>query len=121
MKTQSLGNHVTLDFYGCEADNLDNPEFVRDSLLKAINLAGCTYVEDSFKEFEPIGVSGFVIIAESHLSIHTWPEHKFAALDVFTCGHIDQLYNIEKHLTEIFSPNMVDKTFIKRGTRVHTT
>jgi len=62
--------------------------FLRDSLLYAAREAGATIIGDSFHPFPPYGgVSGVVIIAESHLSIHTWPEYGYAAVDIFTCGH----------------------------------
>lgn len=60
--------------------------YLRQSLLAAATEAGATVLGDSFHQFSPQGVSGVVIIAESHLTIHTWPEYRYAAVDVFTCG-----------------------------------
>ncbi len=64
---------------------LDNQPLIRTTLLKVAELAGATVVNDCFHRFSPQGVSGVVVIAESHLSIHTWPECGYAALDFFTC------------------------------------
>jgi len=59
---------------------------LQEMLLEAARRAGATVVEKAFHQFNPYGVSGVVIIAESHLFIHTWPEHGYAAVDIFTCG-----------------------------------
>jgi S-adenosylmethionine decarboxylase len=65
---------------------LNNPGFLRQVMVDAAVACGAVVLGDSFHHFNPQGVSGVVIIAESHLSIHTWPEHGYAAVDVFTCG-----------------------------------
>lgn len=65
---------------------LDDLNFLKDCLNEAAVQSGATVVGESFYHFSPYGVSGVVNIAESHIAIHTWPEHRYAALDVFTCG-----------------------------------
>lgn len=80
-----LGEHYIIELHGCPEGVLDNQPLIRDTLLKAAELAGATVVNDCFHKFSPQGVSGVVVIAESHLSIHTWPERGYAALDFFTC------------------------------------
>jgi spermidine synthase len=85
-----LGTHILLDLYGCDPDRLNNLEFLRQMSLEGVRRSGATIVGDHFKQFEPQGVSGVIIIAESHLSLHTWPEYSYIAMDYFTCGdHID--------------------------------
>lgn len=82
-----LARHVLLELNGCDEKRLSSVPFLRDVLLHAATEAGATIVGDSFHTFPPYGgVSGVVIILESHLSIHTWPEHGYAAVDIFTCG-----------------------------------
>lgn len=63
-------------------------DVVKDILVSAARACGATIVDVAFHEFNPFGVSGVVVIAESHLSIHTWPEHRYAAVDIFTCGDV---------------------------------
>jgi len=83
----ALGTHLVLELKDCRRELLTDLNFLRSTLLSAAREAGATIMGDSFHYFDPYdGVSGVVIIAESHLSIHTWPEYGYAAVDIFTCG-----------------------------------
>ena len=82
----ALGTHLLLELRGCNPDLLDDLDYIRESMLGAADEAGATIVGESFHKFNPIGVTGIVAIAESHLCIHTWPEYGYAAVDIFTCG-----------------------------------
>jgi S-adenosylmethionine decarboxylase proenzyme len=83
---KALGRQLLVEFYECDPRILNNREKIRDALRQAAVEAGATIVTDVFHEFSPHGISGVVVIAESHLAIHTWPEFDFAAVDLFTCG-----------------------------------
>jgi len=85
----ALGRHLLAELTGCEAAALADLQGVTTAMLQAAEASGATIVTHSFHHFSPYGVSGAVIIAESHLAIHTWPEHEFAAVDFFTCGAVD--------------------------------
>lgn len=85
----ALGHHLLAEFTGCEPASLADLEGVTSAMLQAAKASGATIVTHSFHHFSPHGVSGAVIIAESHLAIHTWPEHGFAAVDYFSCGSVD--------------------------------
>ena len=82
----ALGRHLLLELKICNEEVLDDLNFLRDCLNEAAVQSGATVVGESFYHFSPYGVSGVVNIAESHIAIHTWPEYKYAAVDVFTCG-----------------------------------
>lgn len=82
----ALGRHLLLELKGADGRILNDLHFIKDVMLKAAEEAGATMIDYSFKKFHPQGVSGVVVIAESHLSIHTWPEYGYAAVDIFTCG-----------------------------------
>ena len=82
----SLGKHVILECYECDLETLNSPEVLEELFLEAAEKSGATVMGSNFKKFEPQGVSGVVIIAESHFSVHTWPEYRYAAIDMFTCG-----------------------------------
>jgi S-adenosylmethionine decarboxylase len=85
---EALGKHVILELHDCDRKCLSNCEFLRATLLEACRRAGATILGNSFHVFSPYdGVSGVIIIAESHLSIHTWPEYSYAAVDIFACGN----------------------------------
>jgi S-adenosylmethionine decarboxylase len=109
-----LGQHVTVDMYDCSF-NLDNHEEIRDALVSAAKDAGATVVEVAFHKFNPYGVSGVIVIAESHLAIHTWPEKNFAAVDVFTCGDDVDPWCCVNLIREKLVPNRVVATRLHRG------
>jgi len=82
----ALARHLLLELKICNVEVLDDLDFLKDCLNEAAIQSGATVVGESFYHFSPHGVSGVVNIAESHISIHTWPEYRYAAVDVFTCG-----------------------------------
>jgi S-adenosylmethionine decarboxylase len=82
----ALGRHLLVELHDCNKEVLNNLGLLRDIMVKAAIDCGAVVLGDSFHHFNPQGVSGVVIIAESHLSIHTWPEYGYAAVDIFTCG-----------------------------------
>ena len=83
----TLGTQIAVDLYDCDSTvDLNDVDFVGACLLRAAKAGDATIVTDCFHHFSPHGVSGVVVIAESHIAIHTWPEYQFAAVDIFTCG-----------------------------------
>jgi S-adenosylmethionine decarboxylase len=82
----ALGKHLLLELKDCDREVINDLSFLRSVLLTAAGEAGATVLGESFHQFSPQGVSGVVIIAESHFFIHTWPEYGYAAVDIFTCG-----------------------------------
>lgn len=82
----ALGTHLLLDLKECNPEVLDDLNYIRQSMISAAEESGATIVGEKFHKFSPIGVTGILAIAESHLCIHTWPEHSYAAVDIFTCG-----------------------------------
>lgn len=81
----ALGRHILAEFSGCDAARLSDLDHISAAMLGAAEASGATIITHNFHHFSPLGVSGAVIIAESHLAIHTWPEHRYAAVDFFTC------------------------------------
>lgn len=84
--TDAVGKHCILELYDCERSRLDDETFLRDAITAASRRAGATLLNLITHRFEPQGVTGLALLAESHISIHTWPESGYAAVDVFTCG-----------------------------------
>ncbi len=82
----ALGRQLTIEYYECGQNVLLSCDAVEKALLKGADDSGATIISSSFHKFEPQGVSGVVIIAESHFTVHAWPEHDYAAVDIFTCG-----------------------------------
>jgi S-adenosylmethionine decarboxylase len=83
---KALGRHILAEFFECDTNLLKDTAFIEKEMNNAADACGATVVESVFHTFNPYGVSGAVVIQESHLTIHTWPEHNYAAVDVFTCG-----------------------------------
>ena len=83
---KALGKHLLLELNGCDHKLLNDISFIKETMLAAAKESGATILGESFHQFSPQGVSGVIIIAESHLTVHTWPEHGYAGADIFTCG-----------------------------------
>lgn len=84
---KSLGRHILVEFHGCSTEILNDIPHIEHSMIDAAREAGATIISSVFHHFSPFGVSGVVVIQESHLAIHTWPEYRYAAVDLFTCGY----------------------------------
>ena len=112
---QALGRQILIEFYDCDSKVLTNRDRIRQYMLEAANHAGATVISDTFHHFKPDGISGVVVIAESHISIHTWPEHRYAAVDVFTCGDSVDPWSVPNYLQEKLQAENVSSMEIKRG------
>ncbi len=81
-----LGQHILVELYECNTNILNDHDLIKAYMEEAAVKSNATIVNSAFHRFNPHGVSGVVVIAESHLAIHTWPEYNYAAVDLFTCG-----------------------------------
>ena len=107
------GRHLICELYG--ASRLDDVDHVADALRRAARACGATVLESRLHPFdENDGVTGVVLLAESHVTIHTWPEHDYAAVDLFMCGDCDPADGIPA-LEEAFAPDTVQKATFERG------
>lgn len=111
----ALGRHLLVDLYGCARGLLDDVEYVRQGLLAAAEQVGATVVDAHFHSFSPCGVTGTLSIQESHLSIHTWPEHLYAAVDIFTCGDSIDPWRAYESLKTALEADRGSATEIHRG------
>ena len=111
----ALGKHLLLELNDCNREALNDIDFLRSTMLTAATESGATVLGESFHYFSPQGVSGVVIIAESHLSIHTWPEYGYAAADIFTCGDTVQPEKAAEVMVEKLGARNHSITEIKRG------
>jgi len=111
----ALGKHLLVELRDCNKEILNNIEKTRAYMVAAAIEARATVIGEHFHTFSPHGISGVVIIAESHLSIHTWPEYGYAAVDVFTCGDVLQPCVAADYLINKFqctNPSVIE---VKRG------
>jgi S-adenosylmethionine decarboxylase len=111
----ALGKHLLLELMDCDHELLNDIEYLRNALSDVATQIGATVIKDSFYQFTPQGVSGVVIIAESHVSIHTWPEHNYAAVDVFTCGDVIRPSDAVKPLAERLKAKATSFVELERG------
>ena len=112
---KSLGVHILVELYDCCKESINDLDYVEREIIKAVELSNATIVAPVFHKFSPHGVSGVVVIAESHFTIHTWPEFGYCALDIFTCGdQIDSQKSL-KYLEKAFKSKNLSVVEMKRG------
>jgi S-adenosylmethionine decarboxylase proenzyme len=112
------GTQAIIDLYSCSTEYLDDIRWIEKKMIRAATLAGGSIVRSEFHQFSPWGISGVVIIAESHIAIHTWPEYRFAAIDIFTCSEDLKLQKAYDYLIDAFRTGEYEITTFKRGTRL---
>ena len=113
-KATVLGKHYIVEYTGCTKDVLNKVEDIKPLFLKAAEESKATILKSDFHQFEPAGVTGYIFIAESHFSIHTWPEHNYVAFDILTCGDMEPEKAIN-FLTEGLGAKKTDINIIERG------
>lgn len=114
MEYSTFGRHVAVDTWGVDFDLLNDADFLQTQLVEAAEACGATVLSVQAKQFEPQGATVLLLLSESHLSIHTYPERRFAAIDCYTCGDaVDPELAIE-YLVSVLKP---EKTFAKKLVR----
>lgn len=110
-----LGTHLLIELYGCTPATLNDPQALEVAMNEAAKASGATIVSSHANLFNPHGVSAVVIIAESHLTLHTWPEHGYAALDVFTCGETVKPWLIKEFMEKALRAERCSAMEVRRG------
>lgn len=113
MKT-IVGTHILADLYGCPTQKLTHVDTVRELMMRIVEGAGFSAVGEKFHQFEPVGVTGIVLLSESHFSIHTWPERGLATADIFSCSGKESAYKALELLREYFQPKRVKRKVVSR-------
>lgn len=114
IKLNALGRHILVEYFNCDREILNRSNEVERFMKKAALDCGATIVSSVFHTFNPHGVSGVVVIVESHLAIHTWPEYGYAAVDVFTCGNlVEPEKAIQSVQNSLKADKMESKEFIR--------
>ena len=112
----SLGRQLTIEYYDCDPRVLADARRMEEIFLEAARRSHATIIQSCFHAFTPQGVSGVVIISESHFAVHAWPEHDYAAVDIFTCGDtIDFDIAMESLRNDLRSGQMVISSMMNRG------
>ena len=111
----ALGSHFLIEYHRCDPKTLNHLERVRGIMIEAANVCGASVLDSSFHRFSPQGVSGVVVIAESHITIHTWPEYDYAAVDIFTCGKKVDPWKAYHHIKNRLDSRETTVREIERG------
>ena len=112
---QALGIQILVEFYECDPELLKDEAYISKAMVEACEIGKATVVSHTFHSFSPFGVSGVVVIAESHVAIHTWPEYGYAAVDIFTCGETIEPWLLYHHLRTAFKSKHSSQMELKRG------
>lgn len=113
-RDHSFATHYLVELIGCSAEKISYIHDVRDVFLEAARLSGAAILDSSFHQFKPRGVTGMIFIAESHFSIHTWPESGYAAFDILTCGAMFPEKGID-HLKQAWAAARIEVRVFTRG------
>ncbi|MGN1402569.1 MAG: adenosylmethionine decarboxylase [Bacillus sp. (in: firmicutes)] len=112
---ETMGRHVIAELWGCDCEKLNNLMVIEQIFVDAALRSGAEVREVAFHKFAPQGVSGVVIISESHLTIHSFPEHGYASIDVYTCGDLDPNVAAD-YIAEALGAQMREHLELPRGT-----
>ena len=113
--TETYGDHFLVDLHGCDASVIGSVEPTQEALLAAAKRCGSTIIKYFFHQFSPAGVSGVILIAESHFSVHTWPENNFVAVDIYTSGEVMKPDIAIAFLQDAFNAQRVEVFRVTRG------
>jgi len=111
----ALGRHVLVEYYNCDPEVINNQELMQKYMIEAAKQSRATIVGSVFHKFNPHGISGVVVIAESHMAIHTWPEYNYAAVDLFTCGETVDPWVAFEYLKKKLKSTQYTTKELKRG------
>ena len=114
----ALGFHYLIELYDCDHNLLKNSDFLEKLMRVSVKESGATEIGHVFHEFSPHGVSGVVLISESHFSVHTWPEHDYAAVDLFTCNPDLKIQHVYQKLKKELGSQKSSIVEIKRGIEI---
>jgi S-adenosylmethionine decarboxylase len=112
---KALGRQILVEYYHCNPEIINDVTEIESILLEGTKRAKASIISHNFHKFSPHGVSGTIVIAESHIAIHTWPEYNYAAVDIFTCGETIDPWIIQEFVKERFESKSISSMELKRG------
>ncbi len=114
----AVGVHIIADFYGCPRELLSRAETLKRIFEESARYAGVTLIGARYHQFEPEGATGILLLAESHIAFHTWPEHGLVTLDVYTCGDPKEADNVYEFLIKALKPKRIKFIKLPRGDEI---
>lgn len=118
MSKKGLGIHYLIDLYECDSNSLASVADISRIMIVASEIGKLNIVRECFHQFQPYGVSGVLVLKESHFTIHTWPEYKYVSIDLYLCDYNVDVNNIIKYLEKEFRSNRKELTILKRGVSI---
>ncbi|MBM7867838.1 adenosylmethionine decarboxylase [Heliobacterium gestii] len=115
MDYSTFGRHVAIDTWGVDFEKLNDARFLEEQMIEAAKAAGATVLSSQKQQFDPQGATVLVLLSESHISIHTYPEKGFAALDCYTCGETVDPEVAINHMIKVLVPKKTSVKLLKRG------
>ena len=109
----TAARQLIADMYGCSSGILNDPEIIKNTARRAVEMIGAEIVEESLHRFAPVGITYFAVITTSHFSIHTWPELGYAAVDIFSCS-ADVPESVAQFLKSAFRASSVRTRMVER-------
>lgn len=106
---------IIAEFYGCKPDLISTSNTVKRIINRAVRKSKLTKIRSHYHQFRPSGVTGVVLLAESHITMHSWPEYNYIALDIFSCGDKNKALVAMQQLVKDFKPAKVKKKVVMRG------
>ncbi len=114
----AVGVHIIADLYGVDAGLISSADTISPIVESAIKEGNLTEISSQYYQFRPMGASGIALLAESHLSFHTWPEHGLVTLDIYTCGDRSNADRAFNYLLNVLQPTSIDYRKVERGSKV---
>ena len=109
------GYHLMMELFGCEQEKINSRKFLHLLVKNAVKKAGLINLGSRFHQFDPQGVTGFTLLAQSHISLHTWPEYGYLVLDIFTCGDQKQADSLADEFLRRLHPSRVSRQVVRKG------
>mgnify|MGYP003603149458 CR=1 FL=1 len=110
----NIGHHTIWDIYQCNSEKSSFVEPIKKILNTIVDELQLGKVEEAYKQFQPFGATGFILLEESHISIHTWPENGYVAIDVFSCKPFD-IEKINTIIKDFFQTEIIETKVMSRG------
>lgn len=117
----AVGMHILADMYGIKPELLETKDILMDIIEESVRVGNLTKISSDYYQFEPVGASGVVLLAESHISFHTWPEFGLITLDLFTCGDPHKADIAFEYIREVLRPTEIEFRKHERGDRIPET
>lgn len=111
----SIGIHLVGDLQGVSPEKISHTDTIQEIMESAVKFGKLTKIRSYYHQFTPSGVSGIILLAESHLSFHTWPEYGLVALDIFTCGPTENAESAMEYILGKLTPSSIEYKRIERG------